>query len=93
MTTMGIENRKSPRTVLHPAQVADGTFIRDCILADISDSGAKLTIASPNEIPNDFTLLLSPSGSIRRRCRVVWRSDNQIGVEFLSDPKVAVLDC
>jgi hypothetical protein len=46
------------------------------IISDISASGAKLTIKDAASVPDEFTLLL------RRRCRVVRRSDGQVGVEF-----------
>ena len=48
-----------------------------CIIHDISDGGAKLTFGLRNDVPNNFTLTFS------RDCRVVWRADGQVGVEFL----------
>jgi len=73
------ELRESPRFDLHyPAyiEVGDGA-LRNCIICDISASGAKLTIGAQQDIPQEFTLLL------RRRCRVIRRADGQIGVQFL----------
>ena len=49
----------------------------NCIICDISASGAKLTIGTRHEAPDEFTLVF------RRRCRVVRRSEGQIGVEFV----------
>ena len=48
-----------------------------CIIWDISDSGARLTVADDQQVPDEFTLLL------RRRCRVVRRYDGQVGVVFM----------
>jgi hypothetical protein len=44
-------------------------------------SGACLLVASPISIPDQFELLLSADLS-KRQCRVVWRSVDQVGVEF-----------
>jgi PilZ domain len=54
-----------------------GSAPRSCIICDISIGGAKLTIGPLNEVPDEFTLMF------RRRCRVVRRSDGQIGVQFV----------
>ncbi|MBX9825712.1 MAG: PilZ domain-containing protein [Xanthobacteraceae bacterium] len=51
-------------------------------IVDISERGAKLVLSAPENLTQEFTLLLSPDGFIQRRCRSVWRSDDQIGVEF-----------
>jgi hypothetical protein len=49
----------------------------NCIICDISASGAKLTIGSHREVPDEFTLIF------RRRCRVMRRFDGQVGIEFV----------
>jgi hypothetical protein len=48
----------------------------NCIICDISATGAKLTVG-PHEVPDEFMLVL------RRRCRVVRRTDGQVGVKFV----------
>jgi hypothetical protein len=53
----------------------------DCIVRDISDTGACLEIDSPIGIPNDFTLVINKDGA-RRPCRIAWRSELRIGVRF-----------
>jgi len=86
---MSIEERESPRRHLQCAAWVDlGWAVpqRECILSDVSDRGARLTIAAPNDLPEEFTLLFAADGSRQRHCRVVWRSDAQIGVEFLGHP-------
>ena len=73
------ELRNSPRHEIHYlAQIDrdDGSTPLSCIIWDISASGAKLTVADEQSIPDEFTLLL------RRRCRVVRRYEGQIGVQF-----------
>jgi hypothetical protein len=64
----------------------DGTWRRDCVLEDISETGARLTVESSVEGLNlkEFFLLLSPTGLAFRRCALVRVNGNQIGVRFLT---------
>ena len=82
---MHAENRKSPRQEVNlPAEVefGDGIFHVDCVIWDWSDHGARLTLPVSLGLADVFTLRLQ--GSDDRQCRVVWRSDEQVGVEFLA---------
>ena len=54
-------------------------------MCDASQEGAQLALADPNSLPNEFILALSSDGAARRRCRVIWRTENQVGGEFLRD--------
>jgi hypothetical protein len=66
--------------------VGDGRPLRSCTLIDISDSGAKLALEEEvDDIPEIFSLWLSRHGHPRYSCRVVWSSQNKIGVQFSSD--------
>jgi hypothetical protein len=40
-------------------------------------------VDAPEGIPDTFHIYMTLEFSSRRRCRVVWRSGTQIGVEFL----------
>ena len=53
----------------------------DCVVRNISDSGAALDVASPVGIPEHFILSILPDGS-RHECRVAWRKQKRIGVAF-----------
>ena len=53
-----------------------------CVLADVSDSGGRLGLENTKAIPDNFTLWLAQNGSARRKCKVVWRQQQQIGVTF-----------
>jgi hypothetical protein len=59
-----------------------GLPTRECTVIDISDTGAKLAVDAPHEIPDDFTILLSAHGHPYRRCHLVWRSAAHVGVAF-----------
>lgn len=53
----------------------------DCLVRNLSVSGACLEVVSPIGIPVAFTLVLDDS-SINRPCHVVWRTHRRIGVTF-----------
>jgi hypothetical protein len=54
-----------------------------CMMSDVSKSGAKLAYKGDAELPDRFMLLLSNDGKTRRMCRVAWREGSRMGVEFL----------
>ncbi len=53
----------------------------DCVVRNVSDTGACLEIESPVGIPNDFTLVIKPDNA-GRTCHVAWRLARRIGVRF-----------
>lgn len=61
-----------------------GEKLRECTVWDESKTGARLMVDAPETIPDTFHIYMTLNFSSRRQCRVVWRSDKQIGVEFLS---------
>ena len=68
----------------------DGTWRRDCMMIDVSQTGARLCIEGSFEGLDlkEFFLLLSSTGLAFRRCRMVRVAGDQIGVEFLARDKV-----
>jgi PilZ domain-containing protein len=64
--------------------VGDGSAPAACEILNISDGGARLRplASTPDLLPDEFTLLLSKSGVVRRSCRVAWRSETEMGVQF-----------
>jgi hypothetical protein len=63
----------------------DGTLKRTCIVVDISHSGAKIELGDENSRFDmaEFFLLMSTRGSVHRRCRIVRRYGNEIGITFV----------
>ena len=53
----------------------------DCVIRNISETGAALEVASPLGIPETFNLVISGDHS-SRPCQVAWRKDKRIGVAF-----------
>ena len=85
---MGGEKRKHHRQSLkYPAKIdiGGGTHV-PCILADISASGARVIVDAPDKIPERFTLLLAAEHGTQRRCKVMWREKNQLGLAFIKLP-------
>jgi hypothetical protein len=87
---MVAERRKGERVTFERGIAAqmmgiDGTWRRECTMEDISETGAKLTVAGSVEGLNlkEFFLLLSSTGLAYRRCELSWVNGDQIGVNFL----------
>jgi len=78
-----IEKRAAPRhRVLKRGTVAfSGGGGLDCTVRNISQTGARIDIASPVGVPEVFTLVIE-ADDFMRRCRAVWSSERQIGVAF-----------
>lgn len=53
----------------------------DCVVRNISGTGAALEVVTPLFIPEQFTLFV-PTDQLKRRCHVVWRREKRIGVAF-----------
>jgi hypothetical protein len=77
--------RKSIRRhVRHPGAILkDGAILSQCTVLDVSASGAKIELKMPIEIPDEFELHLSSNGQVRRNCKVVRRTETEIGVNFV----------
>jgi hypothetical protein len=57
---------------------------RQITVWDESNTGGQLLVDEHGTIPETFYIYMSLDFTSRRHCRVVWRSNEQIGVEFLS---------
>ena len=69
----------------------DGTWRRDCMMVDVSQTGARLRVEGSLEGLDlkEFFLLLSSTGLAYRRCSLIRLSGDQIGVGFLARDKNA----
>lgn len=78
------ERRANPRRVVDcPGSIVPGAGAHalDCLVADISDGGARLVV--PGGVPEEFSLVINDGTGAEHSCRVVWRLDDEVGVEFL----------
>jgi hypothetical protein len=86
-TKTASEQRRSQREhVRFPAWIdaRDGTPLHDCTVLDVCEDGARIEGVFPAELPEQFDLVLNKEGTRRRHCRMVWRSDRQIGLSYIS---------
>ena len=77
---MDDDKRSTPRhRVLKAATISFGGGAISCTVRNLSVGGASLDVASPIGIPDAVVLEVE---SIRRQCRVIWRTERRIGVRF-----------
>ena len=76
------EHRVAPRhRVLKAGTIEFGGGAIDCMIRNMSNTGAALDVTSPIGIPAQFTLVL-PADGLHMPCHVVWRKEKRIGVTF-----------
>ena len=77
-----VETRIAPRVRVNKAAKIDhGGDKIDCIIHDLSATGAAIDISNIVRIPENFTLIV-PEDRLKLKCRVVWRKEFRIGVAF-----------
>jgi hypothetical protein len=82
--------RRNKRQALHyhvqiGAVGGDGTL--DCLIKDVSETGARVATNAPDQLPEEFILRLTKDGRARRLCRVMWRTETEAGVRFVKPPR------
>lgn len=90
MTTPESDRRGAPRRrVFFGAKIllSDGKSVFDCIVRDLSTSGARLSLGHFQPIPRRFTLLINDLGTFQ--CEVVRALGNDYGVRFIETEPVA----
>jgi hypothetical protein len=87
---MAMERAKDGRVTFErglPVQMLaiDGSWSRPGTMDDVSQTGAKLTLAGAADEAalKEFFLLLSSGGLVYRRCELAWVDGEQIGVTFI----------
>jgi hypothetical protein len=81
------ERRKHPREdVDHPCWLrTDNSYhLAPARISNFSKGGARISYVAHIQIPDKFDLLMTEDGKVGRRCKVVWRSDKEFGVEFVA---------
>lgn len=84
---MTVDRRGSPRQALGRDVLIcskDGKPIGACQLSDVSATGARLSLAPRviANLPEEFILVLAKRAKVHRRCRIVWRARDEVGVRF-----------
>ncbi|WP_432807263.1 PilZ domain-containing protein [Microvirga terrae] len=52
-----------------------------CTVWDLSETGARLVVPSPADVPLEFELKIPNQGAIAR-VRLIWSSGNSYGTQF-----------
>jgi hypothetical protein len=77
------ESRVSPRQrTFKGGSISLPSGIIECVIRNMSSTGAKIELAAPIALPDTFKLIIKPE-IITRSCKVVWRSGHRIGVQFV----------
>jgi hypothetical protein len=80
----GAERRQHVRSsLLYSCSLYDGENTVDCVIKDISASGARLMVEKRIGADEEFVLDIDGVGLFPSR--IVWQSDDQAGIRFLSD--------
>ncbi len=60
-----------------------GFAARQCVVHNMSATGAKITIDDPNALPARLRLAFARDARTGRKCEVVWRRGKLVGVKFV----------
>ena len=85
------EQRKNPRREIRRSvravTVDESRASANCLLLDISESGARLHAGDGEALPDSFLLVLDKG--IEKWCRVVRRTKTEVGVRFIKTQRIA----
>jgi hypothetical protein len=77
------EKRISPRhRVMKPGKIGFNGSGIECLVCNVSESGAAIEIKGTICVPETFNLIVD-SELISKDCRVVWRKYQRLGVTFV----------
>ena len=79
------KKREARKSLHQPGWVTlDGGFAaRQCVVQDLSSSGAKITLDDAIALTGKLRLAFSRDARTGRSCEVVWRRGKSLGVKFV----------
>jgi len=79
------KKRELRKSLRQPGWITlDGGFAaRQCVVQNMSSTGAKITIDDPNMLPAKLRLAFTRDARTGRPCDVVWRRGKSVGVKFV----------
>ena len=85
MALSSSKKREARKSVSQPGWITlEGGFAaRQCVVQNLSTTGAKVTIDDPNSLPAKLRLAFSRDARTGRRCEGVWRRGKTVGVKFV----------
>jgi hypothetical protein len=87
----GDEKRRTRRhRVLKDGRIItlDNYSVINCMVRDLSDTGARLKCGDQIAVPNEFRLQVGHEPTVRP-ARAIWRRGNEIGIIFIGEPMPA----
>lgn len=84
------DKRSAPRRRILKAGIVaynDRRSTLPCTVRDLSTTGARLRVNGSVNAPDTFDLIVELD-CLEASCQVVWRKADQIGVRFLSAPRI-----
>ena len=80
-----IKPRDPRKSLRQPGWITlEGGFAaRQCVVQDMSSTGAKITIEDPNVLPAKLRLAFARDARTGRNCEVVWRRGSSVGIRFV----------
>jgi PilZ domain len=77
-----VESRKTSRhRVLKAGTIEFGGGAIDCLVRNLSPTGAALEVSNQIGIPEKFILVV-PGDGLHQPCHIAWRKAHRIGVTF-----------
>lgn len=70
------------RTLKGASLVLPGGSTFSCVMRNLSETGAQVELPSTLGVPHDVRLQTT-DGYTNRACRVVWRTEKKLGLEFV----------
>jgi hypothetical protein len=83
---MALSKKREARKLLgKPAWITlDGGFaVRQCVVVDISRTGARITLEEAVALPGTLKLAFSRDARTGHTCHVIWRRGKSAGVKFV----------
>ena len=79
------KKREARKSLHQPGWVIlDGGFAaRQCVVQDLSSSGAKITVDDASVLTGRLRLAFTRDARTGRSCQVVWRRGKSLGVKFV----------
>jgi hypothetical protein len=78
------ERRKQQRSrVFWAAKVSFNRrqSLLDCVVRDMSETGAKLAVTESAFVPREFELVI-PKRAAAYQARIIWRQSDEVGIQF-----------
>jgi hypothetical protein len=68
--------------------VGDNEARHECLIEDISETGARIALPADATLPKTVELHLTSVGAVVRKSEVIWQIANEAGLHFLERPQM-----